>query len=247
MNWLCNPHYSISTLFLDIFEIICIWRKIGFFMLNLSFFLLLFMLESAKVHPTYIFMLNMVFFFDVSFYLGVLFDVMLLGPDPTGHQFVFDRVGQGTVVVPGRGHIPVLDQGVMKVTIKVLLDLVDVVQTSNAADTDLFLLLPLIGVHRIFRHGLCFIIFLRKIDFYPLFSLFFLKFLSILALDVKFATLRFKSCATTKIFYYRTLLRWFTKFLVYFCIYAFISAECNSFQTRDKRTIIFLLQKNRNK
>lgn len=44
---------------------------------------------------------------------------MLLRSDPAAHQVISDRVRQSEVVVPFGGHIPILDQGEMEVTIEV--------------------------------------------------------------------------------------------------------------------------------
>lgn len=74
-------------------------------------------------------------------YLGVLLVVVLLGADPAAHQVVPDSVSQGEVVVPGRGDIPVLDQGEVEVTVKVPLDSGNVFEPRNAAHANLFPLL----------------------------------------------------------------------------------------------------------
>lgn len=83
------------------------------------------------------------------FYLGVLLVVVLLGADPAAHQVVPDSVSQGEVVVPGRGDIPVLDQGEVEVTVKVPLDSGNVFEPRDAAHANLF---PLLLVTKRRRH-----------------------------------------------------------------------------------------------
>lgn len=74
-------------------------------------------------------------------YLGVLLVVVLLGADPAAHKVVPDSVSQGEVVVPGRGDIPVLDQGEVEVSVKVPLDSGNVFEPRDAAHANLFPLL----------------------------------------------------------------------------------------------------------
>lgn len=82
-------------------------------------------------------------------YLGVLLVVVLLGADPAAHQVVPDGVGQGEEVVPGRGDVPVLDQGEVEVTVKVALDSGDVFEPRDGAHANLF---PLFVVAERRRH-----------------------------------------------------------------------------------------------
>lgn len=83
-------------------------------------------------------------------YLRVLLVVVLLGSDPAAHQVVPDSVGQGEVIVPGRGHIPVLHQGEVEVSVKTPFDLRNVPEPRDAPHTDL---LPLLLVRQRRRHG----------------------------------------------------------------------------------------------
>lgn len=82
-------------------------------------------------------------------YLGVLLVVVLLGADPAAHQVVPHSVSQGEVVVPGRGDIPVLDQGEVQVTVKVPLDPRNVFEPRDATHANLF---PLLLVAERRRH-----------------------------------------------------------------------------------------------
>lgn len=61
------------------------------------------------------------------------------------------RVSQGQVVVTHRGHIAILRQRVMQVTIELLLDLDDV---SNLSDRSHGNLLPAVGITAGHRHSL---------------------------------------------------------------------------------------------
>lgn len=57
---------------------------------------------------------------------------------------------EGEVVVPGRGDVPVLDQGEVQVAVKALLQLGYVLHSHDAPDADL---LPLLLVGQRGRHG----------------------------------------------------------------------------------------------
>lgn len=60
---------------------------------------------------------------------------MLLGANPAGHEIVLNAVRQGKIVVAWRGHIAVLDQGVVEVAIERLLHFGHILELGNAADT----------------------------------------------------------------------------------------------------------------
>lgn len=77
----------------------------------------------------------------LSSHLGVFLVVVLLGSDPAAHQVIPHRVREGEVVIPRRGHVPVLHQGEVQVPVKALLDLGHVSETRDAAHADLFALL----------------------------------------------------------------------------------------------------------
>lgn len=74
-------------------------------------------------------------------YLGVLLVVELLGADPSRRQVVLDGVGEGEVVIPGSGDVPVLDQRVVKVAVERLLHVGDILHLRDATDRDLLSLL----------------------------------------------------------------------------------------------------------
>ena len=61
----------------------------------------------------------------------------LLGSNPSRHQMILDSVGQGEIVVPSRRDVPVLDEGVVEVTVEALLDVGHVLDRGNRADGDL--------------------------------------------------------------------------------------------------------------
>lgn len=82
-------------------------------------------------------------------YLRVGLIVKLLGSDPPPHQVIPHGVGQGEVIVSGRGDVPVLDQGEVQVTVEALLQLRHVLHLHDAPDTNLLALL-LVGQR--FRH-----------------------------------------------------------------------------------------------
>lgn len=69
--------------------------------------------------------------------------VALLCPDPAGDHMIPDSVCQGKVVVASRGHIAILSQRVVKVTIELLLDLRDMGYFGNGSDRNL---LPAISI-----------------------------------------------------------------------------------------------------
>lgn len=87
---------------------------------------------------------------SVGLYLRVGLIVKLLRPDPPPHQVIPHGVGQGEVVVPGRGDVPVLDQGEVQVAVEALLQLRHVLHLHDAPDADL---LALLLVAQRFRHG----------------------------------------------------------------------------------------------
>lgn len=62
---------------------------------------------------------------------------------------IFYGVGQGKVVISHRGHITILDQGVVEMAVEASLDLVHILQYRNTADTDL---LPLLLIGLWFGH-----------------------------------------------------------------------------------------------
>lgn len=66
---------------------------------------------------------------------------MLLGADPTGDEVILDCVGEGEIVVPGGGHIPVLHKRVVEMPVESLLHLRHIFYAYNSADTDLLALL----------------------------------------------------------------------------------------------------------
>jgi len=67
----------------------------------------------------------------------------LLGSNPPGHEVILDGVGEGEVVVPRRRNVPVLDEGVVQVAVKALLDVGDVLDGGDGPHGDLF---PPVGV-----------------------------------------------------------------------------------------------------
>jgi hypothetical protein len=71
-------------------------------------------------------------------YLGVLLVVVLLGPNPSRHEIVFDRMGQSKVIVPRRGNIAVLNQRVVQVSVERLLYVSHIFHLSNTSYADLF-------------------------------------------------------------------------------------------------------------
>lgn len=78
--------------------------------------------------------------------------LVLLRPDPPGHQAVPDRVRQRIIVIPDGGHVPVLDQRKVQVSVERFLHSHHILDIRNGLDTDLFPLfhLRLVHVHR--RH-----------------------------------------------------------------------------------------------
>ncbi|GFY70245.1 hypothetical protein TNIN_392681 [Trichonephila inaurata madagascariensis] len=56
---------------------------------------------------------------------------MLLGPDPSADQVVPHCVSEGIIVVPCSGHIPILDQGVVEVTVEGTLHILDVLDQCD--------------------------------------------------------------------------------------------------------------------
>lgn len=74
-------------------------------------------------------------------YLGVLLIVVLLSSDPAGNQVILDRVGEGEVIVAGRGHVPVLDEGVVQVPVEGLLNFGHVLDADYSPHADLLPLL----------------------------------------------------------------------------------------------------------
>lgn len=82
-------------------------------------------------------------------YLGVLLVIILLCSDPSRNQVIFHCMGQGKVVIPRSGHIPVLNEGVVEMPVESLLDLGHVLNSRNAPHADL---LPLITVRLRLAH-----------------------------------------------------------------------------------------------
>jgi hypothetical protein len=83
-----------------------------------------------------------------AWYLGTLVVVVLLCTDPAPHQVVAHCVRKGEVVVAGGGHIAVLDQSEVQVTVETLFQLGHILYAHDASDADLPSLL-LVG------QGLC--------------------------------------------------------------------------------------------
>ena len=83
-------------------------------------------------------------------YFGVLLVVVLLRADPAAHQVVPHRVSQGEVVVPLGGHIPVLHQREVEVSVEIRLEVRDVLHAGQSPHGDL---LPLVLVRQRLRHG----------------------------------------------------------------------------------------------
>lgn len=54
-------------------------------------------------------------------HLGIFLIIVLLGSDPPANQVVTHRVGEGKVVIPSGGHISVLDQCKVEMSVEVLL------------------------------------------------------------------------------------------------------------------------------
>lgn len=82
-------------------------------------------------------------------HLGILLIVMLLCAYPASDHVVLDRVGQRKVIIAQRGHIAILDKGVVQVTIEVLLHFGYVANLRDAAHRNL---LPAIRVRLWLRH-----------------------------------------------------------------------------------------------
>lgn len=83
-------------------------------------------------------------------YLGALLVVVLLRADPAPHQVVAHCVRQREEVVARGGHITVLDQCEMQVSVEALLQLGHVLHAHDAADADLP---PLLLVCQGLGHG----------------------------------------------------------------------------------------------
>ncbi len=69
-------------------------------------------------------------------YLGILVVVVLLRANPSSDQVVADSVGQRQKVVTRGGHISVLDQSVVQMTIEAVLDLGNIANCQGKAMTD---------------------------------------------------------------------------------------------------------------
>lgn len=78
--------------------------------------------------------------------------LVLLRPDPPGHQAVPDRVRQRIIVIPDGGHVPVLDQRKVQVSVERFLHSHHILDIRNGLDTDLFPLFHLRLVHVHCRH-----------------------------------------------------------------------------------------------
>ena len=86
------------------------------------------------------------YLFHVFSYLWVFFVVILLSPDPSSCQVIFDGVGKGEIIVPGSGDIAILDQGIMEMTVEALLHIGHIFHWGDVANLDL---LPTISItHR---------------------------------------------------------------------------------------------------
>lgn len=62
---------------------------------------------------------------------------MLLGAYPSGSQIVPDHVRKREKVVPGRGHVPVLDKCKVQVSVKGIFHRNHVLQAGNGRHADL--------------------------------------------------------------------------------------------------------------
>lgn len=88
--------------------------------------------------------------FVAGTHFGVLLIVVLLGSDPSSNQVFPHRVGEGKVVIPSGGHISVLDQREVQVSVEILLQLCHVLHSGQASHRDLFLS---VVVGQRFRHS----------------------------------------------------------------------------------------------
>lgn len=82
-------------------------------------------------------------------WVGVV--VVLLRAYPSGSQVVPDHVGQCEIIVPGRGHVPVLDQREVQVPVERLFHRYRVLQPGDGRHADLPAELFDVGQ----RHGCC--------------------------------------------------------------------------------------------
>jgi len=73
-------------------------------------------------------------------YLWVDGVVVLLRPDPPGHQTVPDRVGQSVIVIPDGGYVSVLDQREVQVPVERFLHGHHILDVCDGLDADLFAL-----------------------------------------------------------------------------------------------------------
>lgn len=71
----------------------------------------------------------------IYLWIGVV--IVLLRTYPPGSQIVTDHVGQREKIVPGRGHVPVLDQREVQMSIEGLFHRDDVLQTGDGRHADL--------------------------------------------------------------------------------------------------------------
>lgn len=69
--------------------------------------------------------------------LWIIFVIVLLGAYPSGGQIVPDHIREREKVVPGRGHVPVLDEGEVQVTVKGLFHRSHVLQAGDGRHADL--------------------------------------------------------------------------------------------------------------
>lgn len=80
-------------------------------------------------------------------HLGILLVIVLLCADPSRHQVVLDAVREGEEVVADRGYIPVFHQSVVKVSVKGLLEVGNVLDVDDPAHRDLLPLLVIAVRH----------------------------------------------------------------------------------------------------
>lgn len=79
----------------------------------------------------------LLFYLSGARHLWIGFVVVLLRAYPPGSQVVSDHVGQREKIVPGRGHVPVLDEREVQVPVKGLFHRDHVLQTGDGRHADL--------------------------------------------------------------------------------------------------------------